>query len=761
MSLIPYHPREGREIVLRHDNAIVVRDPSSHRLEIRGLQITECPTCHQPLRSSSPERHFDSPSQHENYVDPDYFLMLRHGRNTPSPHPPSSPIRRLVQPVQPAASDARIQDAEFVSSIPAPQEGSRIRREAYSPNYFNNFFIEERELGRGGKGVVLLVRHEIDGCHLGHFACKRVPVGDDHAWLEKVLVEVSLLAKLSHPNLVSYRHVWLEDVKLNRFGPSVVCAFILQQYCNGGDLLNYIIGDVPKETTKEELKAQMRRRSKGQLEQPHSLFAAQRRLPFEEIYSLFKDITSGLAYLHGANYIHRDLKPSNCLLHREGKQLACLISDFGEVQPSNAARNSTGATGTISYCAPEVLKKDASGKYGNFTAKSDIFSLGMILYFMCFGRLPYRSANTIHEELENIDELRAEISDWQGFQEERRERPDLPAKLYQLLKRLLSVKPTERPSANEVLLAMKSESSLDGVTRGATRSQSPAVGLGGHRIQNLDSPIPPSTPVPGQSRSVSAAPLRAKSLPVLSVDPTKHARVSDEDAGPSSLDHSSPQPTTQNILQKHVPPQPTTPRQRHPSHSQPMRSARSPERSIGIRGTARNGTNTNTSPMPSPAIITTPLLMPPPTTRLERIKHHAELRRYQFMHWLDYHAAPPGSFLRLTLLGVKVFSMSWFCWPYSSNLGLLSSVFALAVLDLWTPGGGETAGLVGQVRGHRDMMRVGVGGGEGATVGASRWLSGWRRTLTLLLLHFLILWVTSRFGLMCAIANHDRWTDNW
>jgi serine/threonine protein kinase len=234
------------------------------------------------------------------------------------------------------------------------------------------------------------------------------------------------------------------------------------------------------------------------MEKPREIYAGQRRLSFEEIYSLFKDITSGLAYLHAANYIHRDLKPSNCLLHREGSGLICLISDFGEVQPENMVRKSTGSTGTISYCAPEVLKRDIAGQYGNFTTKSDIFSLGMILYFMCFGRLPYRSANTIHEELEDIDALRAEITDWQGFQDERRERPDLPSKLYQLLKRLLALDPNQRPGASEVLAAMKSESSLDGVTRGAAAASQP-MGLQGQRIQSLDSPRPSATPVPSMS----------------------------------------------------------------------------------------------------------------------------------------------------------------------------------------------------------------------------------------------------------------------
>lgn len=126
---------------------------------------------------------------HDTYVDPEYFRMLRAGQgDTAASNPPSSPIRRLIRPIlaqDNPPSIEEVEDAEFMSSTPAVQQGSRIRKEAFSPNYFKTFFVEEKELGRGGKGVVLLVRHEIDGCQLGHFACKRVPVGDDHAWLEK------------------------------------------------------------------------------------------------------------------------------------------------------------------------------------------------------------------------------------------------------------------------------------------------------------------------------------------------------------------------------------------------------------------------------------------------------------------------------------------------------------------------------------------------------------------------------------------------
>ncbi|KAK1830111.1 kinase-like domain-containing protein [Podospora conica] len=747
MSLVPYTSREGREIVLRHHNAIVVRDPSSQRLEIRDLEFAECPTCHQPLRTPSPERHRDGPDHHESYVNPEYFRMLQAGRyvETQSARP-SSPIRRLVEPVPAVDSRGnrvRVQDAEFVSSSPAPQEGSRIRRESFTPNYFNSFFVEERELGRGGKGVVLLVRHEIDGCQLGHFACKRVPVGDDHAWLEKVLVEVELLAKLSHPNLVSYRHAWLEDVQLNRFGPSVACAFILQQYCNGGDLLHHVIGDIPKEATKEELKAQMRRRSRGQAERPSGLFPTQRRLPFEEIYSLFKDITSGLAYLHGANYIHRDLKPSNCLLHQENGQLVCLISDFGEVQPQNAARKSTGATGTISYCAPEVLIKDSTGRYRNFTAKSDIFSLGMILYFMCFGRLPYHSANSVHEELEDIDQLRIEITHWKGFQDERRERPDLPPRLYQLLKRLLSVNPAERPSAMEVLSAMKGDSNLDGMA--------PSIGLAGRRIQNLDSPMPPSTPVPGSYPLPMefCSPLASQGTS----DPTKHATVTsttDDDVD----DH------THGASHNHTTPPQNTPRLRghHPLSLALSRSkdgytrsgSHSPERSMANRTAMLNGAHQN--PLTSPANITTPLLMPPPTTRLEQIRHGGVVAWYRTLYWLHDNSSTAGSLVRMLLLGAKLWSLSLLCWPYSASLGIQSAVLALAALDIWSIGA-ETRNAVAS-RAHRDMR---VGGESGGIP----WLAGWYRTGILLLLHGLLLWVTSRIGLLCAAAPEEKWGANW
>jgi len=170
---------------------------------------------------------------------------------------------------------------------------------------------------------------------------------------------------------------------------------------------------------------------------------------------------------------------------------------------------------------------------------------------------------------------------------------------------------------------------------------------------------------------------------------------------------------------------------------------------MGRRRAALNGSNS--SPLVSPANITTPLLMPPPTTPLGQIRDGGFLAWYRATHWLHYHAAWSGSFLRLALLGIKLLSLSWCCWPYTSNLSILISIFALAALDVWSPSD----------RGAAGMLRVGAGmaGYEGAATGASRLMSGWRRSCTLLALHCLVLWVTSRSGMLCAAPPRGRWQD--
>lgn len=484
---------------------------------------------------------------------------------------------------------------------------------------------------------MLLVKHVLDGVTLGHFACKRVPVGDDHEWLKKVLVEVQLLQYLSHQHLVSYRHVWLENYKLSNFGPSVPCAFILQQYCNAGDLHQYISNSVRTPESTQKLKERVRRLSKNQPEPPREIQG--RRLQFEEIYSFFKDITSGLNHLHVSGYIHRDLKPSNCLLHDGGKGLRVLVSDFGEVQVENMVRKSTGSTGTISYCAPEVLRREyPAGAYGNFTTKSDIFSLGMILYFLCFAKLPYQNANVYNEDQEVLNELREEITSWSGLHEERKLRPDLPEKLYTFLRRLLSLDPADRPSAEDILLGIKTGSGLDEITDSRPSSS-------GHTFDELRkssriSPIDPSRPetsaLSSTTRKLSTGFARTGVPPKLRPSPYTSDRtrsspmVEDEHSRPTS-------PEASLVL-----------RRQFPSHNL------SPTKVI--------------KPREGPQLIEPP----PPTGLIWRL--------YQGSLGLDEAARLRA--LRSVLLLLKIISVNAICTPIAPNVWIQFPLLILAALDV-------------------------------------------------------------------------------
>ena len=478
-------------VVYDHDSQqLVLRDAAD--TQTNDVELANCPLCHRPIRDGSRGRHHpeaDNDGGDGEFVNPNYFRMLNNSLPSSAASSASpSPHRRLVRPALPDSPNvADSGPAAAPTSAPRPSTSQGISSTAFSPGYFNNFFEEEKVLGKGGKGVVLLVKHLLDGVFLGRFACKRVPVGDDHEWLEKVLGEVRILQRLSHQNLVSYRHVWLENAKINVFGPSVPCAFIIQQYCNAGDLHHYICGSVQTPTTAQQLKARLRRKSKGD---PDLDSTGPRMLPLDQIYSFFRDITSGIRYLHNNGYIHRDLKPQNCLLHETTDGIRVLVSDFGEVQTQDAMRMSTGATGTLSYCAPEVLRRDyPDGPFGNFTFKSDIFSLGMILYFLCFADLPYANADVINEEKEDLDKLRHEITSWAGFDQARRKRPDLPEKLYTFLERLLAVDPDRRPTAEEVLNGIQAGAGANEFRFKRNSSTGPDL-PGSARIRPVDSPQP-------------------------------------------------------------------------------------------------------------------------------------------------------------------------------------------------------------------------------------------------------------------------------
>ncbi len=148
---------------------------------------------------------------------------------------------------------------------------------------------------------------------------------------------------------------------------------------------------------------------------------------------LTAEAAEGLAYAAQMGIVHRDIKPQNLMLTRSGR---CKITDFGLAQiddPTDGFAMPNGAVGTPAYMAPEVIQRLPA------TAKSDVYSLGSVLFFLLTGRPPFASRNRaellrmqVESPVPNLAELR----------------PDLPESLVKVLSRVLSKNPDERPTAD-------------------------------------------------------------------------------------------------------------------------------------------------------------------------------------------------------------------------------------------------------------------------------------------------------------------------
>src|SRR5688572_159737 len=115
------------------------------------------------------------------------------------------------------------------------------------------------------------------------------------------------------------------------------------------------------------------------------------------------DISKGLLSLHNSRLTHRDFHPGNLLFKSERN---LLITDLGLCKPANENSQSDNIYGVMPYVAPEVLK----GK--PYTQKADVYSFGMVMYFVATGRQPF--ADCAHDQdlaLSICNEIRPEISE--------------------------------------------------------------------------------------------------------------------------------------------------------------------------------------------------------------------------------------------------------------------------------------------------------------------------------------------------------------
>ncbi|SIO73852.1 Protein kinase domain [Babesia microti strain RI] len=316
---------------------------------------TKCPMCGQ----------FVDPMQFS-FEGQAYFSLLqkkfrRWKLNIPTNH------MRTKECIIDSSNSIRLAKLEMEN---ASQQGenvpSHIPSEFLITGYYDRFFVEHCHVGSGSFGHVYQCSHILDGHFLGEYAVKKVPVGDDRDWLKRMLKEVKVRERFRHVNIVDYNHSWLEMHRLNDFNPLVPWLFVLMEFCNGGDLES-LVSKVYRDSYLDE----------------------------SEIWFLFRNILIGLEYLHTSAIIYRDLKPENILLKvTENATNPChaLLSDFqtAEVLDTKDGHNRQGYTGTIEYTAPELLVTNTSGKFvGEYNVKSDMWSLGMTLYYISYGFLPY------------------------------------------------------------------------------------------------------------------------------------------------------------------------------------------------------------------------------------------------------------------------------------------------------------------------------------------------------------------------------------
>lgn len=206
----------------------------------------------------------------------------------------------------------------------------------------------EGSLGGGGIADVCLAWDEHDEREVAIKVIK--PDEFDQKALDRFVKEAEQVARWNHPHVLRiYSELALESLDPSQ---GFIVPYIVMEYAQGGDL--------------------HKRLNPGQ---PYPLGA---------ILALFPQLCSAVSYAHAHGVVHRDLKPVNVLfrvLPDDTEQV--VLSDFGLAVEIDAAHYTYARGGTLPYMAPEQL-------LGQALPASDIFALGVILYQLCTGRLPFK-----------------------------------------------------------------------------------------------------------------------------------------------------------------------------------------------------------------------------------------------------------------------------------------------------------------------------------------------------------------------------------
>ena len=253
-------------------------------------------------------------------------------------------------------------------------------------------FISDRyevtdKIGSGGMSDVYKAKDH----KLNRFVALKVlksEYSEDKNFVTKFKVEAQSAAGLQHPNIVNVFDVG-EDNGIH---------YIVMELIEGITLKKYIQRYVQRNT----------------------------KLPVREAVSILIQVAQGIEAAHNNHIIHRDIKPQNIIISREGK---VKVTDFGIARAASANTISSNAMGSVHYISPEQAK-------GGFVdEKSDIYALGITLYEMLTGHVPFDGDSTVTIALQHVqnDMPSAKI-----------DVPDLPISVERIIEKCTQKKPDRR-----------------------------------------------------------------------------------------------------------------------------------------------------------------------------------------------------------------------------------------------------------------------------------------------------------------------------
>lgn len=219
---------------------------------------------------------------------------------------------------------------------------------------------------------------------------------EDELFVKKFQSEAQAAAGMIHPNIVNVYDVG-EDRGL---------YFIVMELVEGITLKDYI-------------------QKKG-------------RLTPKEVISITLQVCAGIEAAHSHQIVHRDIKPQNIMISKEGK---VKVTDFGIAKATSSNTISTNAMGSVHYTSPEQAR-------GGFSdAKSDIYSLGITMYEMITGELPFDGDSTVSIALKHLQEEMIAPSEYV---------PDIPYSLEQIILKCTQKSPNRRyADMNQLMLDLR------------------------------------------------------------------------------------------------------------------------------------------------------------------------------------------------------------------------------------------------------------------------------------------------------------------